>query len=50
MRHISAMPHRKPCQKSPKNDLHNVFTSSKELPIPNGISKCRSSLVSFIYA
>lgn len=34
----------------PKNDLHKAFTSSKELPIPNGISECRSSLVSFIYA
>ena len=50
MRHISAMPHRNPSQKSSRNDLHKEFTSSKELPIPNGISKCRSSLVSFIYA
>lgn len=44
------MPHRNPCQKSSRNDPHKAFTSSKELPIPNGISECRSSLVSLIHA
>ena len=34
----------------PENDLHKEFTSSKEAPIPNGISECRSYAVSFIYA
>ena len=44
------MPHRNPFQKSSRNDLHKEFTSSKEAPIPNGISECRSYAVSFIYA
>lgn len=50
MKHISAMPHRNPFQKSSRNDLHKEFTSSKEDPSPNGISECRSYTVSFIYA
>ena len=35
---------------SAEQALINEFTSSKEAPIPNGISECRSYAVSFIYA